>query len=254
MRALDIPARVVTGYQGGEINPVDGFLEVRQRDAHAWAEVWIAGEGWVRVDPTAAVAPDRIERGAGRGDRRASQGFALDGSFLSSLVRSTRFNWDAVGNAWNQWVLAYNADRQSGLFERTRHRARRLADADDRADRRVRRRARGDRRVRARHAARRPIRSRASTRRLARCSRAPRARSGGGPRRVERRRSPRVARPKGRARISRASATVCRRRCASGPRPRSRRTRRCATDRAPTAIDEGTLRARFAASVAGLRA
>ena len=115
MRALDIPARVVTGYQGGEFNPVDGFLEVRQRDAHAWAEVWIAGEGWVRVDPTAAVAPDRIERGAAEAFA-AVQGFGSQDSWLGQLLQRTRFNWDAIGNAWNQWVLAYNADRQSGLL------------------------------------------------------------------------------------------------------------------------------------------
>ena len=59
MRALDIPARIVTGYQGGERNSVDGFWVVRQSDAHAWAEVWQAGRGWVRVDPTSAVAPGR---------------------------------------------------------------------------------------------------------------------------------------------------------------------------------------------------
>ena len=115
MRALDIPARVVTGYQGGEINPVDGFMEIRQRDAHAWAEVWIATEGWVRVDPTAAVAPDRIESGAAEAFA-AVQGFGSRDSFIASLLQRTRFNWDAVGNAWNQWILAYNADRQSGLL------------------------------------------------------------------------------------------------------------------------------------------
>ena len=59
MRAMDIPARIVTGYQGGELNPVDGFWVVRQSDAHAWTEVWLAGRGWVRVDPTSAVAPGR---------------------------------------------------------------------------------------------------------------------------------------------------------------------------------------------------
>ena len=115
MRALDIPARVVTGYQGGEINPVDQMLEVRQRDAHAWAEAWIAGEGWIRVDPTAAVAPERIERGAAEAFAGA-QGLDGDGSWLATLARRTRFNWDAIGNAWDQWVLAYNGDRQSGLL------------------------------------------------------------------------------------------------------------------------------------------
>ena len=117
MRALDVPARVVTGYQGGEINQVDGFLEVRQRDAHAWAEVWIPNDGWVRVDPTAAVAPDRIEQGAAEVLAEA-QGFATQDSFIGTLLQRTRFNWDAIGNAWNQWILAYNADRQSGLLSR----------------------------------------------------------------------------------------------------------------------------------------
>jgi transglutaminase-like putative cysteine protease len=75
MRALDIPARVVTGYQGAEANPGDDYWIVRQADAHAWAEVWLPGRGWVRVDPTAAVAPERIERGsAGIQSRRAGLG------------------------------------------------------------------------------------------------------------------------------------------------------------------------------------
>ena len=62
-RAAGIPARVVTGYQGGEYNPMGGYLLIRQSDAHAWSEVWLEGRGWVRVDPTAAVAPERVERG-----------------------------------------------------------------------------------------------------------------------------------------------------------------------------------------------
>ena len=63
MRAAGVPARVVAGYQGGEVNPIDGYLTVRQSDAHAWAEIWVEGQGWERVDPTAAVAPSRIEQG-----------------------------------------------------------------------------------------------------------------------------------------------------------------------------------------------
>jgi transglutaminase-like putative cysteine protease len=66
MRAAGVPARVVTGYQGGELNPIDGYLTVRQSDAHAWAEVWLPRRGWVRVDPTAAVAPERVQRGLAR--------------------------------------------------------------------------------------------------------------------------------------------------------------------------------------------
>ena len=66
MRAMGVPARVVTGYQGGERNPVDGYLAVRQSDAHAWAEIWLPGRGWRRVDPTAAVAPERVSRNLAR--------------------------------------------------------------------------------------------------------------------------------------------------------------------------------------------
>jgi hypothetical protein len=60
LRSAGVPARVVAGYQGGEVNPVDGYLEVRQYDAHAWTEAWIAGRGWVRIDPTAISAPSRV--------------------------------------------------------------------------------------------------------------------------------------------------------------------------------------------------
>jgi transglutaminase-like putative cysteine protease len=63
MRAAGVPARVVTGYLGGEWNPVGGYLIVRQSDRHAWTEVWLEGSGWTRIDPTAVVAPDRLQRG-----------------------------------------------------------------------------------------------------------------------------------------------------------------------------------------------
>ncbi|MCC7059993.1 MAG: DUF3488 domain-containing transglutaminase family protein [Burkholderiaceae bacterium] len=115
MRALDVPARVVTGYQGGERNPVDGYWLVRQADAHAWAEVWLAGAGWVRVDPTGAVAPQRIERGL----RLAADRFADDAAgTVQPLLRRLRFNLDAIGNAWNQWVLSYDRSRQQNLLAR----------------------------------------------------------------------------------------------------------------------------------------
>jgi transglutaminase-like putative cysteine protease len=123
MRALDIPARVVTGYQGGEINPIDGFMTVRQSDAHAWAEVWLAERGWTRVDPTAVVAPLRIEQGAVEIARQAglATGLASPGASTSTwitLTRSIRFNWEALQNSWNQWVLAYSPERQRALLER----------------------------------------------------------------------------------------------------------------------------------------
>jgi transglutaminase-like putative cysteine protease len=121
MRALKIPARVVTGYQGGEINGVDGFFVIRQSDAHAWAEVWLDQRGWVRVDPTAAVAPERIESNLARAVPTRLLGglVTLEGgsdSWLTKL-RGLRQNWDALSNAWNQWVLDYTPDRQRGLLE-----------------------------------------------------------------------------------------------------------------------------------------
>jgi transglutaminase-like putative cysteine protease len=116
MRALDVPARVVTGYQGGEVNPVDGFMTVRQSDAHAWAEVWLRGRGWTRVDPTAVVAPIRIARGLPELQRESGlTGLAAgDGAF--SWLRSLRFNWEALQNSWNQWVLSYTPERQQALL------------------------------------------------------------------------------------------------------------------------------------------
>lgn len=122
MRALDVPARVVTGYQGGEINPVDGFMTVRQSDAHAWAEVWIAGRGWIRVDPTAAVAPDRIERNLGSVlPRRMLDGLiSFDGGQggLFAALNTLRAYRDATTNAWNQWVLNYTPEKQKSFLQR----------------------------------------------------------------------------------------------------------------------------------------
>jgi hypothetical protein len=120
MRALEIPARVVTGYQGGEMNAVDGFMTVRQSDAHAWAEVWIENRGWIRIDPTAAVAPDRVQKNLTSVIPSTVLGglVTLDGSQGSwvSKLRGLRQNWDAVTNAWNQWVLDYTPDRQRNFI------------------------------------------------------------------------------------------------------------------------------------------
>lgn len=116
MRAAGIPARVVTGYQGGELNPLDGYLTVRQSDAHAWAEVWLAGRGWIRVDPTAAVAPDRVQRGLAQAlPQRAP--FGIEGllrleSSDNGLLSQFRFAMNAMNNGWNQWVLNYTPERQ----------------------------------------------------------------------------------------------------------------------------------------------
>ncbi len=115
MRALDVPARVVTGYQGGEINPVDGFFTVRQSDAHAWAEVWQAGRGWVRVDPTGAVSPARIgsfqRLQAPRGVIASAIGYASP-----DIAAKLRATWEAVNNRWNQWVLNYTQSKQLDLL------------------------------------------------------------------------------------------------------------------------------------------
>ena len=116
MRAMNVPARIVTGYQGGELNQVDGFWVVRQSDAHAWAEVWHEGLGWVRVDPTSAVAPGRtgaFERlVAPRGV--VSQTLSNLSPGLSAQLRAT---WDAVNNGWNQWVLSYTQGKQLNLLK-----------------------------------------------------------------------------------------------------------------------------------------
>ncbi len=115
MRAAGIPARVVTGYQGGELNPVDGFLTVRQADAHAWAEVWLGERGWVRVDPTAASVPLRVESGLQAAvPQNANLPLLMRPGW--SWLRNARDNWEALGNKWNQWVLGYNPDRQRDLL------------------------------------------------------------------------------------------------------------------------------------------
>ena len=116
MRAAGVPARVVTGYQGGEVNPVGNYLLVRQSDAHAWVEVWLEGRGWVRVDPTAAVSPQRIE--SGMSSVPAAEALPILARRDFSLLRELYMNWDALNNGWNQWVLGYNEQRQRELLAR----------------------------------------------------------------------------------------------------------------------------------------
>ncbi len=115
MRAAGVPARVVVGYQGGEVNAVSGDLIVRQSDAHAWAEVWLQGRGWVRVDPTAAVAPQRVERGLA-GAVPASE-FRSRRVEEPAWLRSMRWGLDGLISGWNRWVLGYDRARQARLFE-----------------------------------------------------------------------------------------------------------------------------------------
>jgi len=117
MRAAGIPARVVTGYQGGEFNELGGYFILRQSDAHAWAEVWLQDSGWVRIDPTSVISPARIQSGlnAALPDNAALPFLARSQSpFLLNL----RFNLDALTNQWNQWVLGYNTERQFAFLTR----------------------------------------------------------------------------------------------------------------------------------------
>jgi len=112
MRAAGIPARIVTGYQGGLWQPSDSYLLVRQSDAHAWVEVWLDGQGWTRIDPTAAVAPSRIEQGA----RVAVSGGA--GWLGAEWLYALRNQYDRLQHLWNKWVLGFDAQRQRNFLER----------------------------------------------------------------------------------------------------------------------------------------
>ncbi|HUL41596.1 MAG TPA: DUF3488 and transglutaminase-like domain-containing protein [Burkholderiales bacterium] len=117
MRAAGIPARVVTGYQGGEYNSIDDYFIVRQADAHAWVEVWLKERGWVRVDPTAAVSPLRVEAGIAAAVP-ATDPLPLLVREDYPWLRQARFIWDAMANNWNQWVLGYTQQRQMQFMTR----------------------------------------------------------------------------------------------------------------------------------------
>ena len=118
MRAMGIPARVVTGYQGGTRNTQDNFYEIRQSDAHAWAEVWLSGQGWVRVDPTASVAPERILQNLQATQTNSGFTGMVGGLFMENAFSTAiRMRWSALNNSWNQWVLNYNQTQQSRLLD-----------------------------------------------------------------------------------------------------------------------------------------
>jgi transglutaminase-like putative cysteine protease len=122
MRAVGVPARVVAGYQGGEVNPLNDTVIVHQFDAHAWNEIWVSGRGWVRIDPTAAISPTRVESGL-------EQALAEEGSFLAdsplsplrfrnvSWLNSLRLQVDAINYSWQLFVLQYDAATQRTLVE-----------------------------------------------------------------------------------------------------------------------------------------
>ena len=117
MRAANVPARVVTGYLGGEFNAYGNYYIVRQSDAHAWAEVWLEGQGWVRVDPTGAIAPARMQGSLSAAlPNNAALPFMLRDP--PQWLRNLRLNWDTLTNQWNQWVLGYDAERQFAFLTR----------------------------------------------------------------------------------------------------------------------------------------
>lgn len=122
MRLAGIPSRVVAGYQGGEYNPIGNYLLVRQADAHAWSEVWLEGNGWLRVDPTAAVAPERIESSFDPGlaldlGQGAPISFTLSSGLLQRLGRQLAWGLDALNANWHRWVLGYSGERQQYLMQ-----------------------------------------------------------------------------------------------------------------------------------------
>lgn len=132
LRAAGIPARVVTGYQGGEYNPGGDYVQVRQFDAHAWVEYWQPGVGWQSVDPTFQVAPERIEQGL-------EAALAEEQSFLEDLpfsplryrqfewLNQLRLSWENLNYGWQRWVLGYQGAEQWQLLQRW------FGDADARA-------------------------------------------------------------------------------------------------------------------------
>jgi len=113
MRAMGVPARIVTGFQGWDPEAQDGYLVVRNANAHAWAEFWVDGKGWLRADPTAAVAPNRV-----------IQGLALQpqpgviGQLNPTLWRAMRNGWETVNNRWQQLVLNYSRENQFDLLKK----------------------------------------------------------------------------------------------------------------------------------------
>ena len=116
MRAAGLPTRVVVGYQGGEVNPLGGHVVVRQSDAHAWAEVWLDDEGWTRFDPTAAVAPERIEYGVSDalfGGMGQSWGF----SSPSMLAYRIEMAVDLASAKLDEWILGYGPEKQERLMQ-----------------------------------------------------------------------------------------------------------------------------------------
>jgi len=116
MRAAGIPARIVTGYQGGEYNSSGNYLIVRQSDAHAWTEVWLENRGWIRVDPTAAVSPNRIEQGIDNALADEVSSFRIQNR--NPIFGNLLYRWDNLQHSWNDWVLNYDERKQRDLLSK----------------------------------------------------------------------------------------------------------------------------------------
>ncbi len=128
MRSAGVPSRIVVGYLGGEINPIGDYMIVRNSDAHAWAEVWLPGRGWTRIDPTAAVAPERVELGLNALLGLANLGReigtlsreeierVIQPGWLRKQWRTLRLRWDALNNIWDKWVKDYDLVAQQELL------------------------------------------------------------------------------------------------------------------------------------------
>jgi len=122
MRVAGIPARVVSGYQGGKYNETGGFIEVRQANAHAWAEVWLSGKGWVRYDPTTAVAPERVEQDVNIEQQIANNAVSfaslqIDSQALS-MLKQARNLWSSVDYSWQRWIVNYDHQNQASLLSK----------------------------------------------------------------------------------------------------------------------------------------
>lgn len=118
MRAAGIPSHVVTGYQGGAFNRFADYWIVRQSDAHAWDEVWIEGRGWIRIDPTSAIAPERVEHGLNDADpSSADEPLASLWHRRTPWLADVRLRLDALRQIWRERILFFDPDSQQQLLE-----------------------------------------------------------------------------------------------------------------------------------------
>lgn len=120
MRAAGIPARIVAGYQGGEVNPIGNYMIVRQRDAHAWTEVWLEGQGWIRIDPTSIISPIRVNEGINNAMPEALIDIPLGIENSETALRiwqRLRNTGDMINYQWTQWVLGYGPEKQKQFIK-----------------------------------------------------------------------------------------------------------------------------------------